>query len=54
MILFIDFVKNSSRFSKNYYLEESKLILKIPMTIDKRNKIDEFNLSKYTYLIHYE
>ena len=49
MKLFIDFDKN---FYTYYYLEDYKLVLIIPMNDCKRIKIDEFDLSKYTYLIH--
>ncbi len=52
MKLFIDFDKNNQNFYINYYLEGYKLVLKIPMKDCERIRIDEFDLSKYTYLIH--
>lgn len=56
--MFIDFDKNKEEFNINYYLEDYKIVLKIPISnyeeSDSNIKIEEFNLTKYTYLIHYK
>jgi hypothetical protein len=55
---FLDFDKDLRIFYDNYYFEECRMVLKIPMTKRKDRdiniKIDEFNLSKYTYLMHFD
>ena len=58
MNLFLDFDKNKHVFYNNLYIDEYKLVVKTP--INKREKhefntkIEEFDLTKYTYLTHYE
>jgi hypothetical protein len=58
MKMFIDFDKSKEEFNINYYLEDYKIVLKIPISnyeeSDSNIKIEEFNLTKYTYLIHYK
>ena len=53
---FLDFDKYQRIFYNNYYFDEYKIVLKIPITKGKDKdidiKIDEFNLSKYIYLMH--
>ncbi len=52
---FIDFEKNSEIIYVNYYLDEYKLVIKVPIIDDNEHiKIDKFNLSNYTYLAHCE
>ncbi len=55
---FIDWDKIENVFYNNLYLEDYKLVVKIPL-VPKRDseeeiKIKKFNLEKYTYLISYE
>lgn len=55
---FLDYDKNKTKFFLNLFLEESKLVVKIPIIekSKKKNypKIEQFNLTKYTYLTHLE
>jgi len=55
---FIDWDKFENIFYNNLYLENYKIVIKIPL-IPKREpkneiKIKKFNLEKYTYLISYD
>lgn len=55
---FIDWDKIENVFYNNLYLEDCKLVVKIPL-VPKRDseeeiKIKKFNLEKYTYLISYD
>ena len=58
MNLFLDFDKNKNVFYNNLYMDEYKLVVKT--RINKREKheedtkIEHFDLTKYTYLTHYE
>lgn len=56
--MFLDFDRNSKIFYVSYYFEEVRMVLKEPLIIkrdlERDLKIDEFNLTKYTYLIHFE
>lgn len=52
--MFIDFDKDNKSIYINYYLDNYKLGIKITMKLNDELKIDELDLSKYTYLIHYE
>ena len=56
--MFIDWDKYKNRFYNNLYLEDYKLVIKIPLIKDKTTiddlKIKKFNLAKYTYLVSYE
>ena len=53
---FIDFDRNNKIFYVSYYLDEYKIVLKIPMVLDRIQdvdiKIDNFNIAKYIYLTH--
>ena len=53
---FIDFDRNNKIFYVSYYLDEYKIVLKIPMVLDRIQdvdiKIDNFNIGKYIYLTH--
>lgn len=58
---FIDFDKEHRIFYNNLYLEDFKIVVKMPFAfkdgedLDKRNlKIDKFNLGKYTYILSYD
>ena len=56
--MFIDFDKKSKLFYLNYYLEDNHYVLKIPLKekneSDSNIVIENFNLSKYTYLTHFD
>jgi len=56
--MFLDWDKYENCFYNNLYLEDYKVVIKIPLIIDKPInddlKIKKFNLAKYTYLISYE
>ena len=51
---FIDFDRNNKIFYISYYLDENKIVLKIPIVLDGIQdvdiKIDNFNIAKYIYL----
>ena len=55
--MFIDWDKYINCFYNNLYLEDYKIVIKmplIPQQVSKQDiKIKKFNLSKYTYLISY-
>ena len=55
---FLDFDKNKSIFYDNIYLDEYKIVVKVPLT-DKQKaerdmKINKFDLTKYTFLLSYD
>ncbi|TXT57147.1 MAG: hypothetical protein BAJALOKI2v1_530011 [Promethearchaeota archaeon] len=55
---FIDFDKNEKVFFDNFYLDDEKLVIKIPLSAVEENpkedlKIEHFNLAKYVYLTAY-
>lgn len=56
--MFLDWDKYENCFYNNLYLEEYKIVIKIPLIIDKPItddlKIKNFNLAKYTYLVSYD
>ena len=56
--MFLDWDKYKNCFYNNLYLEDYKLVIKIPLIKDKPRrddlKIKKFNLAKYTYLVSYE
>jgi len=56
--MFLDWDKYENCFYNNLYLEDYKVVIKIPLIIDKHInddlKIKKFNLAKYTYLVSYE
>ena len=58
---FIDFDKEHRIFYNNLYLEDFKIVVKMPCAfkdnenLNKRNfKIEQFDLGKYTYLLSYD
>ena len=57
---FIDFDKYDKKFYDNLYLDDFKIVIKMPIIIEKNRefqddiKIEEFNLIKYTYLLAYD
>lgn len=55
--MFLDFDKREEIFYNNLYLEDYKIVVKIPIkpdeNIEKQVKIEEFDLAKYTYLLGY-
>ena len=58
--LFLDWDKYRNCFYNNLYLDDYKLVIKIPLLSDQANKdwdkikIKKFNLTKYTYLVSYD
>ena len=59
MSLFLDWDKYKNCFYNNLYLEDYKLVIKIPLLSEQRDKKDEikikkFSLTKYTYLVSYD
>ena len=54
---FIDFDKIARKFYNNIYLDDYKIVVKMPLTKEKNSrediKIENFNLTKYTYLLAY-
>ena len=56
---FIDFDKSKEIFYDNLYIDDYKIVVKIPL-IKKRDrfykkiKIKEFDLGRYTYLLSYD
>ena len=58
---FIDFDKNKSIFYNNIYLDEYKIVVKMPLTkkepsqeVKEDIKIEKFDITKYIYLLAYE
>ena len=53
---FIDFDKNRRKFYNNLYLDDAKLVIKIPLIGEKGEelKVEKFDLTKYTYLLSYD
>jgi hypothetical protein len=55
--MFLDFDKRNDIFYNNLYLEDHKIVVKIPIkseeNAEKQLKIEEFDLAKYTYLLGY-
>ncbi|MHA1497443.1 MAG: hypothetical protein ACTSRT_07820 [Promethearchaeota archaeon] len=51
-------IRYKNCFYNNLYLEDYKVVIKIPLIKDKPKKNDlkikKFNLAKYTYLVSYE
>ena len=57
--MFLDYDKDNHRFYNNYYEKDYKIVLKIPIFKDEEDiaidpKLEKFDLTKYTYLIHYD
>ncbi len=56
--MFLDWDKYKNCFYNNLYLEDYKVVIKIPLIKDKPKKNDlkikKFNLAKYTYMVSYE
>ena len=56
---FIDFDKYIEIFYDNLYIDEYKIVVKIPLIkrnnpFDKKIKISNFDLERYTYLLSYD
>ncbi len=56
---FIDFDKYKEIFYDNLYIDEYKIVVKIPLIkrkdrLYKKIKIAEFDLGRYTYLLSYD
>ena len=56
--MFLDWDKYKNRFYNNFYLDDYKFVIKMPLLTEKKNrdklKIKKFNLTRYTYLVSYE
>jgi len=57
--MFLDWDKYKNCFYNNLYLEDYKVVIKIPLIKDESSiqedlKIKKFNLAKYTYLVSYD
>ena len=55
---FIDYDKGKKIFYDNLYLDDFKIVVKIPLSSKDNSKKDDikikkFNLEKYTYLLSY-
>ncbi|MFO7796399.1 MAG: hypothetical protein ACQERB_13995 [Promethearchaeati archaeon] len=57
---FIDFEKKQKVFYNNLYLNDEKIVVKIPIHLNTNGhngngvKLDKFDLTKYTYLMSYD
>lgn len=56
---FIDFDKYKEIFYDNLYIDDYKIVVKIPLIkkndrLYKKIKIAEFDLGRYTYLLSYD
>ncbi|MFW9970683.1 MAG: hypothetical protein ACFFDF_10820 [Candidatus Odinarchaeota archaeon] len=54
---FIDWDKFENVFYNNFYLQNYKIVIKIPLVPRKSNKdikIKKFDLEKYTFLVSYD
>ena len=51
---YIDFDKTNKIIYGNYFLDEFKIVLKVPIVLDGNQdaeiKIDNFNITEYNYL----
>lgn len=57
--LFLDWDKYRNCFYNNLYLEDYKIVIKMPILSSKENsrdeiKIKKFNLTRYIYLVSYD
>jgi len=56
--MFIDWDRYKNRFYNNLYLEDYKIVVKMPLIHqseeERKIKIRKFDLTKYTYLVSYE
>lgn len=57
---YIDFDKKQEVFYNNLYLNDEKIVVKMPIHVNgsghngNRVRLDKFDLKKYTYLISYD
>ena len=55
---FLDFDKNKNVFYDNMYLDDYKIVVKLPLSEKQRAeqelKINRFDLTKYTFLLSYD
>ncbi len=51
---YIDFDKTNNQIYDNYFIDEFKIVLKVPIVLggnqDAEIKIDNFNITEYNYL----
>jgi len=56
--MFIDWDKYKNMFYNNIYLDDYKMVIKMPLIQSKKRKKDikikKFDLTKYTYLCSYD
>ncbi len=57
MNFFLDFDKKKELFYNNYWIDDEKVVVKMPIQEGKEKekdiKIEEFNLSSHVYLLAY-
>jgi hypothetical protein len=55
---FLDFDKNKKVFYDNIYLDNYRIVVKVPLTekqkAEQDMKINKFDLTKYTFLLSYD
>jgi len=55
---FLDFDKSKEIFYDNIYLDNYRIVVKVPLTkkqkAEKEFKINRFDLTKYTFLLSYD
>jgi len=55
---FLDFDKDKNVFYDNMYLDDYKIVVKVPLVekqkAEKDMKINRFDLTKYTFLLSYD
>ena len=56
---FLDFDRHENHFVNNLYLDDYKIVVKMPLTKNDRDpvvdvRIEKFDLAKYTYLLSYD
>ena len=55
---FLDFDKHENVFYDNIYLDDYKIVVKVPLMKSRKKlkdfKINKFDLTKYTYLLSYD
>lgn len=58
MSMFIDFDKGKKRFYNNLYLNDFKVVVKMPLGKEgvrkEEIKIEKFDLTRYCYLVDYD
>lgn len=50
---FLDYNKSTHQLFENIYLKEQKLVIKIPLNRNNNIIVEQFDLTKYLYLVSY-